>query len=120
MCGLGVVLFVTACGDDDASMDDAGRADAETASVWKTASMPGSRVDASVSDADLPDGQTGADLGTTCDVDSACASGSCVDGVCCENACEGTCASCLATDTGGEDGRCLPIREGFDPARRVR
>ncbi|MCA9612852.1 MAG: hypothetical protein KC586_08880 [Myxococcales bacterium] len=107
-CGLGVALFF-GCGDDDGGVeDDAGRGDAGAVDA-------GARVDASVGDAEVPDGHVGGALGATCDDASACASGACVDGVCCENACEGSCASCLGEVTGGDDGRCLPVREGVDP-----
>jgi hypothetical protein len=34
------------------------------------------------------------DVGTPCDTSTACASGHCVDGVCCETACDGTCQAC--------------------------
>jgi hypothetical protein len=44
-----------------------------------------------------------------------CASGFCVDGVCCEAAC-GTCQACVgALKQSGGDGTCGPIKDGTDP-----
>ena len=50
--------------------------------------------------------------GTTCSSASACASGFCVDGVCCENACDGTCVSC---NQSGRAGKCSAYAQGSDP-----
>lgn len=55
------------------------------------------------------------DLGTSCGNGGECQSTHCADGVCCDAACDGVCESCLAADTGGADGRCLPIPPGQDP-----
>ncbi|MCA9632398.1 MAG: hypothetical protein KC766_32315 [Myxococcales bacterium] len=45
-----------------------------------------------------------------------CASGHCVDGVCCDQPCDGTCVACSAAKKGqGEDGTCGPIVKGLDP-----
>lgn len=49
--------------------------------------------------------------GEPCQAAAECASGFCVDGVCCESACSGTCESCALTDKG----RCAPIPDGTDP-----
>ncbi|MEM6531272.1 MAG: hypothetical protein AAF654_01545 [Myxococcota bacterium] len=50
------------------------------------------------------------DVGTPCGSDdSLCASGHCVDGVCCENGCTDTCFSCNASDTAAASGTCAPI-----------
>lgn len=54
--------------------------------------------------------------GDACDSDDACASGHCTDGVCCESTCDGVCSSCKGADTGGDDGQCLPVPLGEDPA----
>ena len=53
--------------------------------------------------------------GLTCEAGRVCASGACVDGVCCETACVGRCYACQALKTGGPSGLCLPVREGTDP-----
>ncbi|MBI5509333.1 MAG: hypothetical protein HY903_11325 [Deltaproteobacteria bacterium] len=57
-------------------------------------------------------------LGNPCGtVDVACATGLCMDGVCCDSACDGLCETCVAgSDTGdGDDGLCAPIPAGQDP-----
>lgn len=53
--------------------------------------------------------------GAPCSVADECTSGSCVDGVCCDDPCNGTCSSCRATDTGLADGLCAAILVGADP-----
>lgn len=56
-------------------------------------------------------GEGGLAQGTTCSADSQCTSGHCVDGVCCESACDGVCETC----NGSPKGMCTPIPEGMDP-----
>ncbi|WP_437669500.1 Kelch repeat-containing protein [Sorangium sp. So ce131] len=51
----------------------------------------------------------GAEKGQACADGSDCLSGSCADGVCCEDDCTGTCERC------GADGACRPVPEGTDP-----
>jgi hypothetical protein len=52
-------------------------------------------------------------LAQTCTLDAQCSSGHCVDGVCCDQACQGACRSCVA---GPQPGRCSPIvAGGVDP-----
>ena len=53
--------------------------------------------------------------GNSCVTADDCHTGFCVDGVCCETACDGTCEACNADLTGGEDGLCAPITAGTDP-----
>src|SRR5262249_49852617 len=55
-------------------------------------------------------------LGSACTGDDACASRFCVDGVCCDTACNGTCASCLAAFkvSGIDDGTCGLAKAGTD------
>jgi hypothetical protein len=50
--------------------------------------------------------------GLTCAVDSQCESGSCVEGVCCNEACGGVCRSCLKANTGQADGTCSAVEAG--------
>ncbi len=50
--------------------------------------------------------------GQACTAASVCASGNCVDGVCCDSACVGTCASC---NLAGRAGKCTPYPAGTDP-----
>jgi hypothetical protein len=45
-------------------------------------------------------------LGQSCTIAAACASGFCVDGVCCASACAGICAFCAAEGTAGQ---CTPV-----------
>jgi hypothetical protein len=49
--------------------------------------------------------------GTPCKLDNECGSGNCVDTVCCESACSGTCKSCNVT---GKAGTCTPVPDGMD------
>jgi hypothetical protein len=51
----------------------------------------------------------------TCTVAAQCASGFCVDGVCCGTACDGACQSCSQT---GEVGTCSPVKNATDDACR--
>jgi hypothetical protein len=54
--------------------------------------------------------------GTACDTAAACASGHCVEGVCCDAACDGVCVACTAATRGaGVDGQCGPVAKGTDP-----
>jgi len=47
----------------------------------------------------------------TCTVAAQCASGFCVDGVCCDAACDGSCETCALT---GKVGTCSPITDASD------
>jgi hypothetical protein len=47
--------------------------------------------------------------GAACSASIQCLSAHCVDGVCCESACTGTCQACAAASTGDLDGRCAPV-----------
>ncbi len=49
--------------------------------------------------------------GSPCAADGDCESRWCVDGVCCESACEGLCKRC---DASGESGRCVHVQAGLD------
>jgi hypothetical protein len=58
-------------------------------------------------------GGTGTDPnGTACTSGDTCASGFCVDGVCCAEACDGACQSC---DLAGSKGACAAHESGTDP-----
>ena len=52
------------------------------------------------------------DNGTVCSDSSTCKSGKCVDGVCCNTACTGTCQAC---NVSGKQGTCTPYASGTDP-----
>ena len=49
---------------------------------------------------------------STCSTGEICASGNCVDGVCCETTCAGTCLSCALE---GTLGTCTAVPDGQDP-----
>ncbi len=53
------------------------------------------------------------DNGQGCAAGSACLSATCVDGVCCNAACSGTCAAC---NVAGSVGTCASVPSGQDPA----
>ncbi|MBK7580363.1 MAG: hypothetical protein IPI67_09185 [Myxococcales bacterium] len=54
--------------------------------------------------------------GGSCTSASQCASGACVDGVCCATACTGLCQACSVAKKGsGVDGECGAIKDGIDP-----
>ncbi|MBX3184036.1 MAG: hypothetical protein KIT72_00815 [Polyangiaceae bacterium] len=56
------------------------------------------------------------DVGQACERGAQCASGHCVQGVCCDTACNSTCESCLAAHkASGANGTCGPTRNGTDP-----
>ncbi len=52
------------------------------------------------------------DAGATCSGNSAteCKSGNCVDGFCCDTACNGVCQACSNALTGASNGSCKPIK----------
>ncbi len=56
-------------------------------------------------------------VGAACDRSAMCASGFCVDGVCCQSACDGTCVACSAErkESGQDDGICDAARKATDP-----
>jgi hypothetical protein len=70
--------------------------------------------DSSTSDALASgDGSGGLPLGTACTATTVCGGGhSCVDGVCCESACDGVCEAC---NVAGMVGQCAPIPMNTDP-----
>ncbi len=57
-----------------------------------------------------------APLGVGCRYDAQCDSGHCVDGVCCDEACDELCEACLGELKGsGDDGTCGPVPPELDP-----
>ncbi len=65
----------------------------------------------------IPDGSDApltSPSGTACTGDGQCASGHCIDGVCCATACTG-CNACSNSQTGKPDGTCAPVTSGQDP-----
>jgi hypothetical protein len=68
--------------------------------------------DASVDGSAPPDGTTGhSALAAVCNGRSECASGFCVDGVCCDSSCQGQCYTCAQA---GAPGHCAPQTQGQD------
>ncbi|HVW25127.1 MAG TPA: kelch repeat-containing protein [Polyangiaceae bacterium] len=53
--------------------------------------------------------------GATCKTGTTCGSGFCVDGVCCDTACDTSCNGCVRTATGKADGTCAVALAGQDP-----
>jgi hypothetical protein len=105
------------CGGDTTPQPDNGMTESDLG-------LPdGSVDDQGVLDEGVPDGgdvdeDMGPDLlsnGASCSSPLECDSGSCVDGVCCNVACSGTCVACTASLTGGTDGTCAPVTSETDP-----
>jgi hypothetical protein len=75
-------------------------------------------TDAPASPADLappaPDLEIKAGMGKKCSSAADCDNLACVEGVCCDAACTGTCLSCLKANTGTNqvDGHCAPVKAG--------
>jgi hypothetical protein len=57
----------------------------------------------------------GLGVGQACQASFQCGSNFCVDGVCCDTDCSGTCEACSAAKTGGSDGTCASITADTDP-----
>ncbi len=55
--------------------------------------------------------------GDACTASGQCQSGFCpaLDGVCCENACAGSCEACMLIKTGSPNGSCAPVTANSDP-----
>jgi len=62
-------------------------------------------------------GGCGLALGASCTNAAQCASASCVDGVCCNGSCNGTCRAC---NVAGQLGTCTAQPSGADPDRECR
>ncbi|MBT9560930.1 MAG: hypothetical protein IV100_33200 [Myxococcales bacterium] len=58
---------------------------------------------------------TPAGPGTPCSASDDCASGYCVDGVCCYTTCDTECVACTTALTGLPDGSCGPVAANTDP-----
>jgi hypothetical protein len=91
-----------AAGDPDAA--PAAGADADTADAAPDVADAAPDCDAT--------GTCNRPQGATCATAAECASGYCVDGVCCSNACEGPCRSCNQPNL---DGTCQGYAAGTDP-----
>jgi hypothetical protein len=101
---------------DAARLDSSGSSDAGDASVMldadaSAAAPEGGDVTVDADDNGVPEqpklAPTFSALGRACQVGDECASGSCVDGVCCSTASCGACFSCAVT---GSLGTCAPLQ----------
>jgi hypothetical protein len=54
--------------------------------------------------------------GAACGVNSQCGTNNCVNGVCCNTACNGSCMACTHAYTGGPDGTCNAVHGKPDPS----
>lgn len=106
-------LLSLACGSDSGgdAVDAAATADAMAAIDAAAAADATAAIDASP-----PDAVPLLDNGTDCDGAGECASGFCVDGVCCDTACEGACGACVGSATGADDGTCAALPFGTSAA----
>jgi len=52
-------------------------------------------------------------VGSACTGNSDCPSGNCVDGICCDPSCTGTCQSCALAVTAQPNGTCAPVGLGL-------
>lgn len=79
-----------------------------------TAAPAGTEVPGSCSSGEACDGngKCMASNGKACTSAATCASGFCVDGVCCDTGCDGACVSC---NQAGRAGKCSPYLAGTDP-----
>ena len=108
-CVDGVCCSIVACSGSCQSCSVAGHEGTCTAAAAGTevsGSCPGQACGAG--------GSCNAKNGTACSSASACASGFCVDGVCCESACDGICVSC---NQAGQAGKCSAYAAGSDPQK---
>jgi hypothetical protein len=107
-CVEGVCCVVAACSGACQSCSVAGH---EGTCLQAAA---GTEVPGSCSDGQACDGSGSCKSknGITCSSASDCASGFCVDGVCCENACDGKCVSCNQANLAG---KCSGYAAGSDP-----
>ena len=64
------------------------------------------------SDAGMDSGPTLGALGDSCTAGTDCATGYCVDSVCCDTQCQGTCYTCAAASSLGT---CTAVAAGSDP-----
>jgi len=108
---LGAVGLVIACSLTSSLDDLKGSPDAGGAG--------GGPADGQAGDGSAATGNTGggtAANGSACGTDGECKSEHCVDGVCCNTACDSDCMACTgALKGGGVDGECGPAQSGTDP-----
>jgi hypothetical protein len=112
-------LEIVPGGDIDGGDDDGGPADAphDQPTGDGTIDKVGDRPPVDLVSPDRPpDEPTPTGTGIPCTPGGVpCATGFCVDGVCCESACSGLCQACAAGKTGSPNGLCRPLPAGMDP-----
>ncbi len=95
-----LALVVVGCGSSDSATSGSGGASGSDAGVDAAGGSAGAA------------GSVGAPDGTACLDSEPCQSGHCVDGVCCDSACDAPCESCAVA---GKQGTCTPFAGGTDP-----
>jgi Dickkopf N-terminal cysteine-rich region len=123
LCGASTASVGAACDDHGGSVCDgdghcvecnsAGDCSDSDACISHTCVAPGSTQGGG---GNCGAGGTPCGNGDGCTEETDCASGFCVDGVCCNVACTAGCMACSAADKGsGSDGVCGPVAKGTDP-----
>ncbi len=113
--GGAALAVASGCDDGDPPVD--GGSDAGPAAVVDAgpggddAGPPDGDAGPAPDDGGPPVDGGGGGLGEACAAASECGSGYCVDGVCCDVACDGECAAC---DLAGSVGTCAPRAAGTD------
>lgn len=112
------LVWGTGCGDDG-SGGSGGAPGGGGAAGGGGTSASGGAGGAATSGGEGPQGGGGgAPLskdGVACADAGECASGYCVDGVCCDTGCDGLCQACTAAATGAADGACASVLADSDP-----
>lgn len=80
----------------------------------RSGSSTGGSAGAAGADAGGSGGTGVGENGTECTTPGDCKSGFCVDAICCNSACNGTCSSCAQPSTMGS---CTPYAKGSDPEK---
>jgi hypothetical protein len=108
-CASGFCVDGVCC---DAACDGACQSCAQTGKVGSCAPVRNATDDACTGGATCDSaGACKKDLGQTCAASNQCASGSCVDGVCCATS---ACAACQACAVPGVEGKCAPVARFVD------
>ena len=112
---------LAACGPAGGAMDREGGVTGADGGgpTGSDASVPqldgGAIADAGTAPASRDGGALPPPANTACTIGAQCARGFCVDGVCCDAACDGSCESCALT---GKIGTCSPVENAADDTCR--